>query len=338
MTTQNPQQPEQSAPSLGPGDRLQAARISNGLTLEDVANRMHLSESILNSLEDNDFEDITAPIFVKGYLRAYARIVNVDEEDIIEQYNSFYTDGDPPITSTSNTVPEINADDARVKWVTWLVTFGLIALLTVWWWNRYQQPAQPLSLDSTQPFESINPQAQSQMQIGEDSAVAATDAAILSKQAGSALEKINAQPAGMESSPGDEPMATEQVPEPVVEPEPVIEQSAPISAQVPASNVSQFPGGADVAEDSTTVEIPLKQDGLVIVVNADTWANITDADGNRLVRDLLRAGDTHNLTGKPPISIFLGNGYGVTMQYNGEDVDFSDNIRDNNTARVSVGR
>ena len=50
----------------GPGERLQAARIKKGLSLEDVANRMHLSPSILEALEDNNFDEITAPIFVKG--------------------------------------------------------------------------------------------------------------------------------------------------------------------------------------------------------------------------------------------------------------------------------
>jgi len=70
-----------SALKLGPGERLQAARISAGYTVDDIASKMHLSNAILTSLEENDFDEITAPIFVKGYLRAYAKIVNLDEND-----------------------------------------------------------------------------------------------------------------------------------------------------------------------------------------------------------------------------------------------------------------
>jgi cytoskeleton protein RodZ len=65
--------------NIGPGDQLQAARIEQGLTIEDVATRMHLSLAILESIEENNFDDITAPIFVKGYLRAYARLVSLNE-------------------------------------------------------------------------------------------------------------------------------------------------------------------------------------------------------------------------------------------------------------------
>ena len=80
-------QTENPRPSgIGPGERLQAARIKKGLSVEDVANRMHLSTSILEAIEDNNFDEVTAPIFVKGYLRAYARIVALDEDEMIEQY------------------------------------------------------------------------------------------------------------------------------------------------------------------------------------------------------------------------------------------------------------
>ena len=71
---------EQGKSGPGPGELLQAARIQQGLSLEDVANRMHLSPAILEAIEENDFEEITAPIFVKGYLRAYARIVSLDAD------------------------------------------------------------------------------------------------------------------------------------------------------------------------------------------------------------------------------------------------------------------
>jgi len=93
---------ESGARRVGPGERLQAARIEQGLALGDLANQMHLSTAILESLEENRFEDITAPIFVKGYLRSYARIVGIDETEILDLYVEEYMDSDPPISSTSS--------------------------------------------------------------------------------------------------------------------------------------------------------------------------------------------------------------------------------------------
>jgi hypothetical protein len=43
------------------------------------------------------------------------------------------------------------------------------------------------------------------------------------------------------------------------------------------------------------------------------------------------------LTGSAPFSVFLGNGYGAEIRINGEEVDFSRRIRNDNTTRLSVG-
>jgi cytoskeleton protein RodZ len=78
--------------------------------------------------------------------------------------------------------------------------------------------------------------------------------------------------------------------------------------------------------------------GLVITVNADTWANIRDASGNKLVYDLLRAGQQVTVNGTAPLRVFLGNGHGVSMRYNGEAVDISQVIKSDNTARINIGQ
>jgi len=127
MTPPNTAKENMTGPgSIGPGDRLQAARIENGMSIEDVAARMHLSVSILKAIEDNNFDDITAPIFVKGYLRSYARIVSLGEDEMIHQYLNYYSDEDPPISPTGHLPPELSPDDARVKWTTFLVVVGLL--------------------------------------------------------------------------------------------------------------------------------------------------------------------------------------------------------------------
>ena len=302
-----------------PGDRLQAARISIGLTLDDVASKMHLSTAILRSLEENNFDEITAPIFVKGYLRSYARIVNLDEEEIIEQYSLCYTQGDPPISSTSNAVPEINSTDLRVKMTTWLVIILLLGLLSMWWWNRYQQPAQSVSLDTSQQSEiladAVNTSDANRISLPHrDNAegdtgtggIQATDSVSIQQDAREELVDINKILSGPQLAPDQD--TTEQQ---AAEPEPT-----PVEITQPATS------GSD----------------LVITVNADTWADIKDADGNKLVYDLLKNGEQITLSGKAPFRAFLGNGYGVSIQYKGKTIDLSNNIRADNTARINIGQ
>ncbi len=317
ITQENPD----NGRSMGPGDRLQAERIELGLSIEDVATRMHLSVGILEAIEDNNFDDITAPIFVKGYLRAYARIVSFNEDEIIQQYLDYYSDEDPPINSTSNLAPEISTDDARIKWITYLVIIGLLALLAVWWWNQYQIKTDVVSLDA-EPADSI--QQPDTSNIADSKIELAADAAM------SATEEIDISPLPEEEAgvsdltvvvKTQEVVNLEQAEQDIIE---VVEQ--PVEA-------------TDVEGLSKEISrmAPMGSERFEIIIHADTWADVKDANGHRLVYELLRAEQKFNLTGKAPFEVYFGNGHGVELIYNNEAIDISSSIRDNNTARLKIG-
>jgi len=317
--------------SVGPGDRLRAARNDTGLSIEDVATRMHLSIRILESIEDNNFDDITAPIFVKGYLRAYARIVSLDEDEMIQQYQNYYSEEDPPISSTSNLAPEISSDDARIKWTTYLVIIGLLGLLAAWWWSQYQLETDVVSLDA-EPAETMQqPEANPESSIVEIESLA--DPMIIT------TEQVDVWPELIDESEPTElttivEVQGQVIPEPIVidtveEVEPTIEEAEPQEAVVENEP-------AQASEDNSRIA-PTGTDQLKIIVHADTWVVIKDANGNPLARELLRADQTLDLIGKAPFAVFLGNGHGVELIYQNETIDFADRIRDNNTARLKVG-
>jgi len=343
MNEKDSQPGEQSPPKLGPGDRLQAARISIGMTVEEVAAKMHLSTGILTSLEDNNFEDITAPIFVKGYLRAYSRLVNINEDEIIQQYLTYYMNGDPPISSTSNTSPEINSDDSKVKWITYIVIIGLIALLSTWWWNRYQQAPETVSLESGEnsqsevatfdvPVATPEPVQQNTQTLTSDD-----EKESLQLEIKSVVDSLDLQQKQAEDNVVS--VELESVVEPSI-PEPSVEtvEIQTVSTDNSTDNV-EIEEPVVPEETSAVIDTPeLNNNDLVISVIADTWASIKDANGNKLVYDLLRSGETISVTGKAPISAFLGNGYGVTMKYKGKDVDLSSVIKSDNTARIKIGQ
>ncbi len=350
MATAEQQDNTENRPSgIGPGERLQAARIQKGLSLEDVAGRMHLSPSILEAIEENNFEEITAPIFVKGYLRAYARIVALDEDDMIQQYIDYYSEEDPPISSTSNTIPELSVADVRIKWTTYLVVLVLAALLSAWWWNKSQNEESPISLDaqapgleSTEATESdvVNTEIEAASEIST-----ATDESTLAAQESAAAEAPAQSEAVASESVETEAVANEAVesealePEPLAPPEPVEtaamqQQTEPAASAAAATEALQpVPG----SRDQPNLNAPIGSDKLNIVVNADTWADIKDSSGYQLVYDLLRADQALELTGAAPFSVFLGNGYGVEILFNDEEINFSSRIRNDNTARLKIG-
>ena len=326
---------------IGPGERLQAARIEQGLTLDDVADRMHLSLSIVKAIEDNNFEEITAPIFVKGYLRAYARIVSLNEDEMILQYLDFYSEEDPPISSTSNILPELSIGDARIKWTTYLVILVLGVLLVAWWWNREQNSEVPISLDS-QSTERLS-STDADVIDSEIEAVSEDPTATITANEVESSQLESAEPVAIEPAETAEPAVTEPVESPesiAVEVEEVSEPPAPEPVAVEAEIVEPVDGSL---EPTSTVPAeparlaPSGSDKLIITVSADTWADVKDTNNYQLVYDLLRAGESVELLGEAPFSVFLGNGNGVEIRFNDDAVDVSRRIRDDNTARLKIG-
>ena len=357
--------PRQGA--IGPGERLQAARIKKGLSVDDVASRMHLSISILEAIEENNFDEITAPIFVKGYLRAYARIVALSEDEMIQQYIDFYSEEDPPISSTSNMVPELSVADARIKWTTYLVVVVLAVLLAAWWWNKQQNEEAPISLDTQSPQveETVDtdqssdqsndqPSVDSDIQAGSENNDDTTTVAPAIEPATS-VESVEAE-ASVEASNEDAAMEAEAIVEEAVAEEAIAEEAVVDSADTVATvepvdteAVSVNTQDSGTASDSAAPELvsgtrefptrvaPSGSDRLKILVHADTWADVKDANSHQLVYDLLRADTRVDLSGEAPFAVFLGNGHGVEILLNDTEVSFAPKIRDDNTARLDIG-
>lgn len=55
------------------------------MTLEDAAQRLHMPAQVVRSLEDEQWQRLGAPVFVRGQLRSYARLLGVDVTQVLEQ-------------------------------------------------------------------------------------------------------------------------------------------------------------------------------------------------------------------------------------------------------------
>ncbi|MFT5219972.1 MAG: cytoskeleton protein RodZ [Gammaproteobacteria bacterium] len=338
LPTDNEKAPDSQPTGSGPGDRLQAARIKIGLSINDVANRMHLSKAILEALEENNFDEITAPIFVKGYLRAYARIVSLDEDEMIRQYNDFYSDDDPPISSTSNLVPELSIKDTRIKWATYLVVIAIVSLLVIWWWNQEQQSQETISLGA-QSQEIRAEHAEVVVEPAAESTIEPSVESSVEPEVIVAEIEISALNAEAEK---DAPDATDAVE--VVEFKPAQTGSAVAAAEVEIEQQTNVDEPVAVVEKSisrptggVSRSAPTGSDRIDIIVNADTWADIKDGSGFQMIYDLLRANQKFSLKGEAPFALFFGNGHGVEVSFNDKAIDVMSHVRDDNTARLQIG-
>jgi cytoskeleton protein RodZ len=88
------------------------------------------------------------------------------------------------------------------------------------------------------------------------------------------------------------------------------------------------PAAATVSEPGSST--------LVLDFRDQSWAEVFDASGRRLLSGMLQAGAHQTLTGRPPYSVFLGNAPKVDVSFGGQHVDLSGRIRDNATARFQI--
>jgi cytoskeleton protein RodZ len=91
---------EAAMPKLGA--RLRQGREALGLTLEEAGRRLHLPHQVVRRIENDDLAALGAPVFVKGYLRSYARLVGIPEHEIEQGWE---LPQEPPPLVATGTVP-----------------------------------------------------------------------------------------------------------------------------------------------------------------------------------------------------------------------------------------
>jgi len=69
----------------GCGQRLREARETAGLSLDEAASRLRMPIQVVRALEQEDWQRLGAPVFVRGQLRSYARLLGVDLNPLLQQ-------------------------------------------------------------------------------------------------------------------------------------------------------------------------------------------------------------------------------------------------------------
>jgi len=68
------------------GERLRHARENKNLSIQHIADRLYLSPTVINALEMDDYDRLPSAVFIRGYLRNYAKLLEISPESVIEGY------------------------------------------------------------------------------------------------------------------------------------------------------------------------------------------------------------------------------------------------------------
>lgn len=127
----------------GFGLLLKKARESAQLTEKEVAARLYLNSNLISIMENENFENAPPATFICGYLRSYARLLNIPEADIKMALKELGKKI-PPQYAVQNTtlqaIPIKHHYDRYVNWISYLVIVVLVALVSMWWISHSRYP------------------------------------------------------------------------------------------------------------------------------------------------------------------------------------------------------
>lgn len=329
------------------GERLRLAREQMGLTQQNVAERLCLKLSTVRDIEEDKSPADLASTFLRGYIRSYARLVHVPEDDLLPMMAK-----QAPVRAAKiEPMQSFSLGKRRKKrdgWLmifTWLVIFVVIGLTGAWWWQNHKASQEDLVSMADQNGSNSGDNSQS-IPLGDNSSNdAPTDAD--TNAAGTPIDNgagAVATPNNNTSAPAassNAPAAASSAPaaqssdNAVVAPSqaPVDSTPPPATSPAPANSVAgQLPtGSAGVSQTSAD------PNALVMNFNADCWLEVTDASGKKLFSGLQRSGGKLSLSGQAPYRLKIGAPAAVQVQYQNQPVDLSRFIRNNQVARLTVG-
>ncbi len=147
------------------GQRFRTAREARGLSLPEVAEQVRIRAVYLAAIEDENWNAIGAPVYVRGFLRTYARFLGLDAEEVVAAFN-LGEEGGGAIVPSQGWVVDAERGGARrnlqLSPLIWLASLVAVVLIAFVVYNELtlQKPASsPASVAVASP--SVTPPAPS---------------------------------------------------------------------------------------------------------------------------------------------------------------------------------
>ena len=299
--------PEQVAPPAeSPGAALLAERRNQGLSLGDIARQLKLSVRQVEALERDDYATFSGPLFVRGFLRNYAKLLHLEPEALLAAANLAAT----PVTvgpPAAAYVPVSAANpEGRRKFIAWTVTvvLAIIVLMLL---------ASNVSKDRREPGPAP---------VAQGPSAPATTPQHADSPPATVLPAP--PPATVDAAPKAAPM-----PEPAEEPKPA---AAPPPAPAPTAtpSIAAAPPAAAQAAASPKPHVQVSGSGtsqIHMTFEGESWVEIKDGNGTTIFSRLNTAGTERVIKGTPPLTLVVGNAHGVKLTYRDKAIDLGPHTR-----------
>jgi cytoskeleton protein RodZ len=297
-----------------PGGWLRQERERQGRTVQQIAAELHIGTYMVDAIENNQFAVLGAPVFARGHLRKYAALLGVPVDRVQELYQSL---SDRP--RDQDPVPMM---------------------------HRESEPSIPMSPDSKQRRTLQRPARWTFAIAGGALVLAALVAWMIHERSKPPLSGLEPAAVAIESPANSAmPQPTEVTPPATTsEPSSVTKEAdanktairdrsvaPPITASNDRGQVATPPATAaatQVARGKVRLRFSFSQ---------ESWVEVYDARGTRMLYDVGFAGQTRGVDVDPPAQIVLGMASAVGTEVNGRQVTVPARRIVNQVARFTVG-
>lgn len=304
------------------GHMLTEAREARGMSVVEVAAQLRLSVRQVEALEADDFGRLPGTTFLRGFIRNYAKLLQLDPGPLLDACPAAQPQPEvPPIAAPSKDI-EFSALKAprrllrplgglSARFLAKYAIAGLVVLVVVplgLYLALHGGPRPPVEGKSAEvaAVPLALPPAEQQPAAGPAAATPVSPAT-----------PVIAPPPALAGQQGLQPAAAPAVP---LAPSGAVPAAEPVPA--PAPKLESTPVAAAPAASAAKPEAAAAGRGRIkLVFKGQSWVEIRDKSGKVVFSQLNSPGTEQTISGTPPFSLVVGNARMVTVTYNDKPVD-----------------
>jgi cytoskeleton protein RodZ len=308
------------------GKLLRDAREAKGIAIEDMAEKLHLLTDVVRGIEQCDFEEMPSRVFVRGYVRNYARLVGLNAQEMLDKFDQAHPEDLSHLQiDKSPYLPTDSPVASRFAGVmTWVTVLAIIILFVVWWYGYLtREEAKEITVEQSVETEEVTVQAPVELVPQVESLTPPV----------LAIETIEEAQAALPKNELTEPkiaLPTEAaLVDSVIEAQPIVAEPLFIE---PAQALVIEEKPVEVVEAQP--QVPAVPD-VRLKLNGDCWVIVKSDDDSFKLVGLYNTGYEKIFEGNAPYTIVLGNYESAELWVRGELYDLTPHAR-GNVARFTL--
>lgn len=319
------QVPGSSQSLVSAGVLLSNERVKRGISIQEAADYLKLSRKQVEALENDDYSSLPGTTFVRGFMRNYAKFLELDLEPIMAWLDSQVPNTAPDARPAAAVTPQgttasteshkekdtapatpatANADTGSGIWK-WLLPLLLVGAGLVWYQSQPSE-ATEANTEAAAPAEAVAKAPVATPPVAETAATPPAPPA----------EAPQTPPPSAAATPAAPPPVTATTAAPAVTP------PTPAATTTTATAAPALPSNGNHQ--------------LRLVMKQDSWVEILDSKGERVVFGTQKAGKERIVEGTPPFKMTIGNATEVELFHNNQAIDLKKHIKKGTTAKLEL--